>query len=378
MHQSSRLTSRFSAGLTRRFTALAAAAVLLVTIAVPLSTGPAHAAGPCDAASNAIVCENSKPGTNPAVWDIAGAGDRTIQGFATDISVNVGSRVDFKIDSDVPDYTVDIYRTGWYQGLGARFIDTADLPPDRPVTQGECITDAATQLYDCGTWGVSAFWDVPADAVSGVYVALLTRTDTGGSSHIIFIVRDEASHSDVLFQTSDPTWHAYNAYGGSSFYQGGSNGRAYKLSYNRPFDTRASGNGRDFYFSSEYAQVRFLEKNGYDVSYFSGVDTDRRGALLKNHKTFLSVGHDEYWSGAQRSNIEAARDAGVNLQFLGGNDGYWRTRYEPSADASATPYRTLVSYKETWSRAKIDPSSVWTGTFRDPRFAPQSAGAAQP
>ncbi len=74
--------------------------------------------------------------------------------------------------------------------------------------------------------------------------------------------------------------------------------------------------------------MRFLERNGYDVSYMAGVDTDRYGALLKNHKTFLSVGHDEYWSGAQRANVEAARDAGVNLQFLSGNEVYWRTRYE--------------------------------------------------
>lgn len=55
--------------------------------------------------------------------------------------------------------------------------------------------------------------------------------------------------------------------------------------------------------------VRYLEQNGYDVTYISGVDTDRSGALLLNHKTFLSVGHDEYWSAAQRANVAAARDA---------------------------------------------------------------------
>ncbi len=93
---------------------------------------------------------------------------------------------------------------------------------------------------------------------------------------------------------------------------------------------------------------------------------------------FLSVGHDEYWSKAQRANVEAARDAGVNLQFLSGNEIYWKTRYEASADASHTAYRTLVSYKETWDNAKIDPSPEWTGTWRDPRFARQSAGAGVP
>src|SRR3546814_11926122 len=75
-----------------------------------------------------------------------------------------------------------------------------------------------------------------------------------------------------------------------------------------------------------------MERNGYDISYIAGVDTDRRGQELLNHNVFLSVGHDEYWSGEQRANIEAARDAGVNLQFLTVNEGYWRTRYEHSQE----------------------------------------------
>ncbi|WP_209305577.1 DUF4082 domain-containing protein [Microbacterium sp. dk485] len=333
---------------------------------------------------NPIECENREPGTDPDVWDIDGAGDPSIQGFATDISVNAGDRVDFKIDTDAADYDIDIYRTGWYQGLGARLIDSVEPSAPLPQVQDECLSDLATELYDCGTWDVSASWDVPEHAVSGVYLARLERTDTGGASHIIFIVRRDGNTSDVLFQTSDPTWHAYNTYGGSDFYQGAANGRAYKISYNRPFATRGGIEKRDFYFSSEYATVRFLERNGYDMSYIAGMDTDRRGAELLNHKVFLSVGHDEYWSGAQRANIEAARDAGVNLQFLAGNEGYWRTRYEPSTVGEQGDRRTLVSYKETWGDrdhlggGKIDPSPEWTGTWRDPRFAAAENGGASP
>ena len=58
---------------------------------------------------------------------------------------------------------------------------------------------------------------------------------------------------------------------------------------------------------TEYPMIRFLEANGYDVSYVSGFDVATRGSLLLNHKIFLSVGHDEYWSGEQRANVEAAR-----------------------------------------------------------------------
>ncbi|MEI2279185.1 DUF4082 domain-containing protein [Paenarthrobacter ilicis] len=350
--------------------------VTLVAALLPLTATTAVAAGPCDPVVNAVVCENSKTGSPPSEWDINGAGDDSIQGFATDISVNAGQPIRFKVDTKALNYTIAIYRTGWYGGNGARKI--ADVTPSvLRQTQPACRSDLTTELYDCGTWAVSATWQVPATAVSGVYIALLTRPDTGAKSHITFIVRNDGNRSAVVFQTADQTWQAYNTYGGSDFYQGAANGRAYKVSYNRPMATRDGPGGRDFYFSNEYPMVRFLEQNGYDVSYISGLDSDRSGGELLNHKVFLSVGHDEYWSGPQRANVTAARDAGVNLQFLSGNEMYWRTRFEPSA-VDGTANRTLTCYKETWGNAKIDPSSQWTGTWRDPRFAAQSNGGGLP
>ena len=53
-------------------------------------------------------------------------------------------------------------------------------------------------------------------------------SDDGGDSHIVFVVRDDASTSDLLFQTSDTTWQAYNTYGGTSTYHG-PNGPAEEL-----------------------------------------------------------------------------------------------------------------------------------------------------
>ena len=67
--------------------------------------------------------------------------------------------------------------------------------------------------------------------------------------------------------------------------------------------------------------IRWLEANGYDVTYFTGVDSDRRGLAIRSHQVFLSVGHDEYWSAAQRANVEAARDAGIDLAFFSRQDG---------------------------------------------------------
>ena len=332
---------------------------------------------------NPVACENGLPGNSPSEWDIVGVGDPSIQGFATDISVNRGQPISFKVNTSASAYRIDIYRVGYYAGRGARKIVTLSPNVSLPQSQPQCLTAPGTGLVDCGNWKVSAAWAVPSNAVSGVYIAKLVRTDTGGASHIMFVVRDDGGNSDLLFQTSDLTWQAYNKYGGDSLYTGngpglggGADGRSYKVSYNRPFSTRGGIELASFFFAPEYPMVRWLEANGYNVSYASGVDTERRGSsALTSHKVFLSVGHDEYWSGGQRTNVEAARAAGVNLAFFSGNEVFWKTRWENSIDGSNTAYRTLVCYKETHANAKIDPTSAWTGTWRDPRFSPPSDGA---
>ena len=148
------------------------------------------------------------------------------------------------------------------------------------------------------------------------------------------------------------------------------------MSFNRP-NTAADIELADSFFHSEFQMVKWLEQNGYDVAYQSSVDTDRLGAsVLQQHKVFVSSGHDEYWSGAQRTNVEAARDAGVNLAFFSGNEVFWKIRYENSTDGSSTAYRTQVSYKETHSATRLDPRdpSIWTGTWHDARFSPPADG----
>ena len=49
----------------------------------------------CSSPGNAIEAENCLPGNPSNQWDIIGAGDLSIQGFATDISYNVLYKVNF-------------------------------------------------------------------------------------------------------------------------------------------------------------------------------------------------------------------------------------------------------------------------------------------
>ncbi|MGE7432953.1 DUF4082 domain-containing protein [Kitasatospora sp. NPDC001175] len=357
------------------------AAVLLLA-ATGLAAAPAaHAAGdPCaPPVTNKVACENTKPGDPMSDWYSPNAWG-AIQGFTTHESVKAGDTLQFKVNSPTP-YTIDIYRLGWYQGNRARRMPTSPTATFPAKSQPNCLSDSSTGLVDCGNWSVTASWTVPGDAVSGLYIANISQADGTGLMPYPFVVRDEGSHSDLVVQTSDETWQAYNTWGGQNLYLGSGpapDGRAYKVSYNRPLDIGAD-NG---VYGSEYAMIGWLERNGYDVSYLSGIDVTTKGLLLQNHKVFMSNGHDEYWNQAQRDNVTAARAAGVNLAFFSANEMFWRTRFENSIDGTATPYRTMVSYKET--KLQIpgvdgvpDPSGQWTGTWMDPVGAGRGGGKPQ-
>src|SRR4051794_18684121 len=107
---------------------------------------------------------------------------------------------------------------GFCSGCADQYCSARHRLSALPQSQPACLTDSTTRLLDCGNWAISASWAVPSTAVSGIYFALLTRSDTGGKSQIFFVVRNDGSHSDLLFQTSDESWQAYNPYGGHSLY----------------------------------------------------------------------------------------------------------------------------------------------------------------
>jgi hypothetical protein len=195
----------------------------------------------------------------------------------------------------------------------------------------------------------------------------------------VFVVRDDTRFSALLFQSSVTTFAAYNNWGAKSLYGfNSSNAPARKVSFDRPYATdpygvRLDGAG-DFLRRWEYNAVRFLEREGYDVSYTSDVDTHERpivdrGTPLR-HRVFLSVGHDEYWSWPMREHVESARDLGVHLAFLGADACYWQIRFEPNARGQAN--RTIVGYKE--AAGTLDPlaldgrpqnNRLITGRWRD-------------
>src|SRR5215469_9054492 len=375
-----RLTVR---GRVSRLLAGSVAAGLVGALLAIAPAAPSQAA-----CGNPVVCENQQPGTPQSVWDVTSP-STTIQGFADPFSVNVGSSVNFKIESPASSYKIDVYRMGYYGGDGARLVTS--LTPNISVSQGQpaCNTNTVTGLVDCGNWGVSATWNVPATAVSGVYFAHIYTAGATHENQIPFVVTNNASTSDIVFMTNDSTWQAYNDWGGYSLYVGNSTGspwccssldpgRAVEVSYNRPFATRFdTPGGQDFFFSMEFPMIEWMEENGYNVSYVSSanVDADTTGQMLSQHKTYMTVGHSEYWSAGMRTAVTDARNNGTNLAFFAGNLMYWKIRYAADPNNNEAD-RTIVCYKESMDSTRSDPADppTWTGSWADPRFSPPADG----
>jgi hypothetical protein len=328
--------------------------------------------------NNPTVIENLKQGTTN--WQLTNsATDREIEGYASLTSVNRGGEIKLFVNTKEPNYTIEIFRMGWYGGAGARQIIPAINRAG--IAQPPPIVDEGTGLIECD-WQepyvlkISSNPNESTEWVSGFYLVKLTASKSGKQSYIIFVVRDDQRPSDILFQSSVTTYQAYNNWGGMSLYRWNSRGmQARKVSFNRPYaaspnQAAAYGVGAGEFLTNfqpprrtssagwEYNMVRWLEKEGYDVTYATDVDTHENPLdvytgkpMLLQHKAFLAVGHDEYWSYQMRRNIELARDSSVSLGFFAANTCYWQIRFEPSR-ITRDVNRTIVSYKES---AALDP-----------------------
>jgi Domain of unknown function (DUF4082)/Bacterial Ig-like domain (group 1) len=317
---------------------------------------------------NSIVLENLKPGTREWLITITEDVPRIV-GYAGATSVNRGEQLPIKVSMVQPGpFQIDVYRLGYYGGTGGRFITSSGVL--NGITQPACVmTDPTTRLVECN-WSTSYTLSVGVDWTSGVYVANLTELQTGQKTRVWFVVRDDDSRANIVFQSAFNTVLAYNSYGGYSVYSVNSiNGqRAYKVSYDRPFvelTDDVSGFNAAHPIRWEYNMIRWLESQGYDVTYISEVDFQTRPQVLLQHKVFLSVGHDEYWTKEKRDLVEQARNAGINLGFFSANTCYWQVRFENSS--TGQPNRVMVSYKSAPDPIEQQNPSAATYKFRSPQ-----------
>jgi hypothetical protein len=286
-----------------------------------------------------------------------------------------GEDVSFHVHTTAARYSIAIYRDGAELREMHR---SAGLSGTVQTTPEDCSETGCD-------WPVSFTLQVPDDWPSGGYVAYLTGTlddRTVRHEHWFAVRAAQPDPSALLLVAATSTWIAYNAWGGSSYYEG-VHGRernlpSPRLSTQRPWgkglawlpqgaprethDSRiplgwvprypgeewAYGAGFPKYTQSagwamyESHFVRWAERQGYGVHVITQHDLHERPSIVYGYRCVVLVGHDEYWSWEMRDALDGFVEAGGRVARFAANF-HWQVRLEHEG-------RVQVCYKHAARR----------------------------
>lgn len=316
------------------------------------------------------VPENSLPGASDWVIRHLGAAHE-IEGYPGKASVLPGEPLPLFVSTTARAFTVTAYRLGWYQGHGAR-----QLWKSKTVRGGAQRASTVSE----GTSTVSTDWDpvltVPTDDwPAGAYLIKLSA-ESGAQRYVPVTVRSPSCAGKVVLKACVPTWQAYNLWGGYDLYKGPNGAyadRSLVVSLDRPY----GDNGANMFLTYERNLIKLAEfltttRGGLDLAYVTSMDIDADPRLLDGASALVSLGHDEYWTPAERANVTAARDKGVNLAFFGANAMFRRIRLQQSPVGEA---RQVVCYKTAYRADPMygkDPGAVTSDWRAAPHPDPES------
>ncbi len=316
--------------------------------------------------SHRAVPENSLHG-DPH-WEIRHlGGEHAIEGYTGKASVLAGESFPLFVSTASRGFRVTAFRLGWYQGDGARKVWQS-----RTLRGGSQKSPGFVEA----TSTVHTDWDpvihVPTDGwPAGAYLLRLDA-DSGAQRYVPVTVRSASTAGKVVLKNCVQTWQAYNTWGGYDLYKGPSGeygNRSLAVSLDRPYDL----NGADMFLTYERNVVKLAEHMGLDLAYVTSMDIAADPHLLDGASALVSMGHDEYWTPAERASVTAARDRGVNLAFMGANALFRRTRLGSTALGGG---RLVVCYKTDYTQDPMygKDDALVTSDWREPPHAdPESS-----
>ncbi len=324
------------------------------------------------ATSSWVTAENQRPGS-PTWMAGDGAPAGSLEAYANTPSLALGEQLSVFVSSSAARLTAKVYRLGYYQGLGARLVETiTNIATQRRVTPAP----DSMGTVDCA-WPVTFEVSLDQRYLPGQYVIRLENAQ-GRFRFVPFLVRDDTSRATYLYLSAVTTWQAYNTWGGFSLYRETdptgdtviSNGsRALRVSFNRPY-ARSFANGAADLIGNEFPLLFLAEGLGLDLAYGTDLDLHARGADVTRHRAVLSLGHDEYYSGPMRDALVGAVKRGVNVAFFGANFIFRKIRFEPSLNGDL---RLMVNYRSSADPIMAtNPSLVTSNWASYPADAPSS------
>ena len=313
-----------------------------------------------------------------------------VEAYCGELSVEPGATISLHVSCRADRYDIEIHRWGATRELVWSAADLAGQEHATPV-------DADANGCD---WPVAVTVPVGDQWRSGFYLVTLTAHDAPADRSVGYtalVVRARPTRARALLVLATNTYNAYNSWGGKSLYTGG-----WRVSFARPFGRgmlmrpsteRDDRKARPVYRGEEpdvdgmvYQQYRFAngypgfmssagwftyerrfvewaEAQGIEFDYAVSSDLDRDASVVDGYDLVMGVGHDEYWSAAQRATIERHVAAGGNYVSMSGNTMFWQVRLEDDR-------RAMVCYK--YRAHEVDPvmgteaETTMSGMWADP------------
>jgi hypothetical protein len=242
--------------------------------------------------------------------------------------------------------TISIYRLGYYNGAGARLtfadkIKTPLTPGSFKSTLYQSKTGISRATYTAKYNQVYSF-TIPSTWTPGEYAIKLS---SGNTATIAYLAIGNPGEEPILFVSATNTFQAYNTWGGASAYKN----ESYVIDYNRPID----GSARLGFRESEYPLIYLLEKEGYSTAIITDETFRQYPHILANHKVIIFGTHSEYWSQSEMDQVKAANASGAAVINFGGNEAYWRIRFEANRQYS-------IYKKKALDPNVIEPSIAFT------------------
>src|ERR1700683_1728124 len=208
------------------------------------------------------------------------------------------------------------------------------------VAADEHETSNEASSKGCG-WPLALTLDVDPIWRSGYYEVVM-EIDVAGKvrrDYAFFVVRPPSGQRIVVALATN-TWHAYNDFGGSNLYTGGTHaamqrpmsaGYLYKPPGKGP---RVTGAGERDHLAGyagsagwpdwELPFIEWAEREGFEIGVCANADLEDHPEVLDGAHLYLSVGHDEYWSRGMRDTVEGFIATGGNAAFFSGNTSLWQ------------------------------------------------------
>ena len=291
---------------------------------------------------------------------------KATEGYASVDSATAGTPVDLYVSTPAKSFRIDAYRMGFYGKAPQACAVWRSAEFNGGIQPSALIL--ATVHEPTAPWRRSL--TVPtAGWQPGNYLLRIDGGTPAQRSFIPLTIRSASFAGRVVLVMPDTTWQAYNTWGGYSLYFGPdhrSADRARIVSFDRPY---GYGQGAADFVDDDLPLVTLAESIGIPLGYATDVDLQRDPAAFRQARAIISVGHDEYYSPTMRDALTLARDAGVNLGFLGANDIYRKIRF---ADSPIGTDRRIINYKDATDPIKT-PSLVTTQWRETPSNNPESS-----